>query len=141
MNKDWLEGYKSKIDQGVLDKERLIVELTETIARLMQEQGMSKSDLADALGHKPAFVTKLLSGKNNFTVATLSKIFLALKAQLHFAYSTKKVGARISCVDEIDVVNKSSSSLVLSRSVGRSVRPGYQNVQDLAQVFKITRAA
>lgn len=44
----------------------------------MRELGISKSDLAQRLNAKRPFVTRLLSGQNNFTVETMVRISRAL---------------------------------------------------------------
>lgn len=62
----------------LLEQERLILEVTESIANLMEEHRISRSDLAQRLGKSPAFVTKLLRGDNNFTLRTLSDVFFAM---------------------------------------------------------------
>lgn len=114
----WFDAFKESVgDPELLDRERLIVEVTETIAKLMNEQDISKSELASKLNRKPAFITKLLNGKNNFTLGTLSKIFLSLDKCLHVSYTNKDDCVRISCGTEFDVPNVSSRQIYLPRSV------------------------
>lgn len=48
--------------------------ISDRIVFLMDEKGLSKKGLADALGKRPSEVTKWLSGQHNFTVATLSML-------------------------------------------------------------------
>ena len=54
------------------------LQLSATIAlkirKLLRLQGMSQADLASHLDVSPAQVSKLLSGKVNFEIKTLSKI-------------------------------------------------------------------
>ena len=59
-------------------RERLSQEVTELISRLMDEQGVSRAELASRLGKSRAYVTKLLSGDGNMTLRTISDIFTAL---------------------------------------------------------------
>jgi antitoxin component HigA of HigAB toxin-antitoxin module len=54
--------------------ESLTAEASETIARLMAEQKVSKADLARRLNKSRAWVTQLLSGKTNMTVRTLAEV-------------------------------------------------------------------
>lgn len=60
-----------------------IVEFTEDIFRLMEEQGVSKAELARRLGTSRAYVTKLLGGDANFTLQTMTRVAMALGAAVH----------------------------------------------------------
>jgi transcriptional regulator with XRE-family HTH domain len=60
-----------------------IVEFTEDICRLMDEQGVSRAELARRLGTSRAYITKLLGGDANFTLQTMTKISMALGAAVH----------------------------------------------------------
>jgi transcriptional regulator with XRE-family HTH domain len=40
----------------------------------MQERGLSKKQLADAIGKRPSEVTRWLSGEHNFTIATIGML-------------------------------------------------------------------
>lgn len=55
-----------------------IVDFTEDICRLMKEKNVSKAELARRLGTSRAYVTKLLGGNANFTLATMVKVAMAL---------------------------------------------------------------
>lgn len=63
-----LEGKK------LLNQERLIVKVTERFLELMERQDVTQKDLAKRLGVKPPRISKLLSGKSNMTLRTLSDI-------------------------------------------------------------------
>lgn len=63
-----LEGKK------LLNQERLITKVTERFHELMEQQRLTQKDLAKRLGVKPPRVSKLLSGKSNMTLRTLSDI-------------------------------------------------------------------
>lgn len=52
----------------------LSFDISNKIACLMKERGLSKKQFAEALGKRPCEVTKWLSGQHNFTLATLSMI-------------------------------------------------------------------
>lgn len=66
----------------LLTIEALVAEASETIARLMAEQNVSKADLARKLNKSRAWVTQLLSGRANMTVRTLAKVVFALGAEV-----------------------------------------------------------
>ena len=59
-----------------------ILEFTEGVVREMERQGISRTELAKRLGATPAYVTKILRGKVNFTLATMVRLARALDAEL-----------------------------------------------------------
>jgi plasmid maintenance system antidote protein VapI len=63
--------------------ESAILEFTIDIGRLMDEQGVSRAELARRLGTSRAYVTKLLGGNANFTLETMSKVAMALGGAVH----------------------------------------------------------
>jgi transcriptional regulator with XRE-family HTH domain len=63
-------------------RERLAIEITELISHLMDEQGVSRAELASRLGKSRAYVTKLLRHGSNLTVQTISDVFHALGRSL-----------------------------------------------------------
>jgi len=79
MTATWItELAEDEEGRRLLEQERLILEVTESIANVMEERSISRTDLAKRLGKTPAFVTKLLRGDNNFTLRTLSDVFFAM---------------------------------------------------------------
>ena len=58
-----------------------ILEITESLVREMQRQGLTRTELAERLGTSPAYVTKLLRGKANFTLATMVRLARALREE------------------------------------------------------------
>jgi transcriptional regulator with XRE-family HTH domain len=60
-----------------------IVEFTESLVREMERQGMTRVELARRLGTSPAYVTKILRGKVNFTLATMVRLARVLGGELH----------------------------------------------------------
>lgn len=60
-----------------------ILEFTESVVKEMERQGMTRTELAQRLGATPAYVTKILRGKVNFTLATMVRLARALDAEVH----------------------------------------------------------
>jgi len=60
-----------------------ILEFTESVVRGMARQGLTRTALAERLGATPAYVTKILRGKVNFTLATMVRLSHALGVDLH----------------------------------------------------------
>lgn len=53
---------------------RLSFQISNRLDELMQEKGLSKKQLADAIGKRPSEITRWLSGEHNFTVSTLAML-------------------------------------------------------------------
>ncbi len=68
--------------KNVYYQEKLILEVTETIAKLMHKNGVSKSELAKRLGKGRSYVTQLLDGTCNMTLRTISDVFVSLNSML-----------------------------------------------------------
>ena len=64
--------------------EQLLLEINEEFCRIMDEQGISRSELADRIGVKRQFITRILSGNPNITLLTLVKVATALNAKIGF---------------------------------------------------------
>lgn len=80
-----------KADAGKLDErvetlmdgpdvmfEDLVLDITGEMCTLMDDQDVSRSELARRIGVKPPHVTRLLQGQDNFTLRTLTRIAYAL---------------------------------------------------------------
>ena len=57
------------------------LEFTEEIVNRMHALRLKKGELARRLGVQPGFVTRLLSGRNNFELGTMVKVALALDCE------------------------------------------------------------
>lgn len=64
----------SSIPNDIKAEVNLSFAISDRIDSLMHEHGLSKKQLADALGRRPSEITKWLSGQHNFTIATLSML-------------------------------------------------------------------
>lgn len=58
------------------------LDLAKNIEMLMDEQGITSSELAARLSCKNPYITKLLRGDENLTLRSLSKIAIALDAEI-----------------------------------------------------------
>ena len=58
------------------------LEFTEEIVSRMRVLGMTKADLARGMEVQPGFVTRVLSGRNNFELGTMVKLARALDCNL-----------------------------------------------------------
>ena len=53
---------------------RLSFQISNRLDSLMKEKGLSKKQLADAIGKRPSEITRWLSGEHNFTISTLAML-------------------------------------------------------------------
>jgi len=60
--------------------------IVEELLQLMEEQGITRSELAKRMGVQPSRVTSMMTGSNNFTIETLVRAGRAVGAdiELHF---------------------------------------------------------
>src|ERR1700693_5289014 len=64
--------------ERLLAQERLILDATEAIVELLDEQGVSRQELARRLEKSKGFVSQLLSGERNMLLRTLADLGYAL---------------------------------------------------------------
>jgi transcriptional regulator with XRE-family HTH domain len=62
----------------LLAQEELILEVTEVLCGLLEEEKISKKELADRLGKTKGFVSQLLNGGRNLTLRTVADILHVL---------------------------------------------------------------
>ena len=79
----------------------LVDTISDQIAECMNAQGITQSALADRLGSKPSFVSRVLAGDTNLTLKTLSRFLfhLNLKAEIRLV-PAENVRARWFCCME-----------------------------------------
>jgi len=65
-------------------QERALQEVTDLICQMMDEQNVSRAELAKRLGTTKGYVTQLLDGRTNMTIRTISDVFAALRRAVHF---------------------------------------------------------
>lgn len=62
----------------LLAQETLILDVTEEICRLLEEEGLTRHELANRLGKSKGSITQLLSGERNMTLRTVADLAHAL---------------------------------------------------------------
>jgi transcriptional regulator with XRE-family HTH domain len=133
----WQEALSSS-DEGrkLIEQERLLLEATEAISRVMDAQGVSRAELARKLQRTPAFVTKLLQGDNNFTLRTLSDVFFELGRSVHLELGQIGDAARVPDGDAFRVAFEAircafypvaAQGIDLSRTSRKIVDPSNNN--------------
>lgn len=72
--KEWFKSILDTVPPEIKAETKLEFDVSDRIYYLMQEKGLSKKQLADALGKRPCEVTKWLSGQHNFTLSTIGML-------------------------------------------------------------------
>ena len=74
-----------KTAQEKLDywSEIAVLEFTEDLARLIAEKGLTQAEFAKCLGTSAAYVSRVLNGNVNFTLASMTKFARALDCSVH----------------------------------------------------------
>ena len=95
-----------------------ITDFIEDVWRLMEEQKVSRAELARRLGTSRAYVTKLLGGNANFTLQTMAKVAMALGSQVHVHVAGRDVLTR--WIDELPAAQQGTdASLPSARPAAR----------------------
>jgi len=82
-NDDSIEALFEKAEQRIeYAVEGATIELTEEIVREMEKQGISRADLAQKLGAKASYITRILKGNHNFTLRKMVEVARALGCEL-----------------------------------------------------------
>ena len=86
----WYEEMREEFDSDPdYWAEGLKLDFAEEVGRLMEEQNVSRAELARRLGTSPAYVTKILHWTANLTLASMSKIALAFGSRVHLSLAPK----------------------------------------------------
>jgi transcriptional regulator with XRE-family HTH domain len=70
--------------------EDAILKFTIRLHQRMQEQGISKTELARRLGVSQPYITRVLKGSDNLTVGTMVKLARAVGASLQISLQESK---------------------------------------------------
>ena len=89
------EAYERQLRQ-----ERLILEVTESVAGALNKQGVTRAELARRLGRTPGFVTDALDGGRNLTLREIADIAHALGLEPSFQLVSKRPTGPTTADDE-----------------------------------------
>ena len=94
---------------------RIARQTTASLAGLLAGQGMTRSDLANAMGVSPGRVSQIMSGDANLTVRTLAAVAEALDADVHITYCPRPQSADTEACASTDSSSIKSSGLPAHR--------------------------
>lgn len=69
--------------------EKVLFEVAEQTCKLIESQGVTRSELAQRLAVTPAYITKLLNGNPNLTIKSLLKLSDVLGQRLDIRFAPK----------------------------------------------------
>jgi transcriptional regulator with XRE-family HTH domain len=84
----------------LLAQEELILEVTETICDILENENISRKELADRLGKSKGFISQLLNGGRNLTLRTVADNFHVLGYKVTLTAHKKEVKRQESNVIE-----------------------------------------
>ena len=73
-------------------QERAILEITHLIVEIMEDQGITRAELARRLGKTKGYVTQILDGEANKTIRTIADVFAVLGRSIHVTAGPLEVG-------------------------------------------------
>jgi len=83
-------------------EEGAILDFTEALYIAMEEQGVTRAELARRLGTSQAYITRVLGGHANFTLKTMAKLALALGLQLEVGLGPQRLPSAAAKTEEED---------------------------------------
>ena len=75
----------------LLAQEELILEVTEVLCGLLEQEKISRKELADRLGKSKGFVSQLLNGGRNLTLRTVADILHVLGYKVSLTPHKKEI--------------------------------------------------
>lgn len=99
----------------MLREEELLFEVAETTTEAMEEEGLSRAELAERLEKSRSFVSQVLAGDRNITLRTLADLGDAMGCRILVNFVHRKaVGERVKIgpwgKSEFSVVSESHST-------------------------------
>ncbi len=87
-------GYESNAEKKLYARVDLAYNVSEDILVAMEDQEVSKKELARRLGKSASYVTQLLSGSRNMTLGSLSDISLSLGLKVRVLFEHPDISFR-----------------------------------------------
>jgi transcriptional regulator with XRE-family HTH domain len=89
-NEGWLKELEEKFERDAdYIAEGLALEITEEVARLMRQKGISRADLAESLNVSRAYVTRILNAPPNLTLRSIAELAIALGTTPHVSLTSE----------------------------------------------------
>ncbi len=126
----YLEGHS---DDPELIAESLAIDLMEDVARLSQEKGISRSDLANLMNVSRGYVTRLLNSPPNLTLMSVARLSVALNAKPYVGLMVREP------IDlEIKFANAGTTYVVSGKMMPHRAAAGFTDAGDTATIIDET---
>ena len=89
----------SVTNRRLLREEELILDVTEALSEMLEEEGMTQTMLAQRLGKTKGFVSQILAGGRNLTLRTIADIADALGYRIRIVFSKETKGKQKTSTD------------------------------------------
>lgn len=105
--------------QRIWNQEQAVFDVTELICGIMNEQEVTRAELATKLGKSRPYITQLLDGATNMTIRTVADVLGALGHRLHVTVESRHLPAVVQApvVVECDAIRDSRRALKQSQSL------------------------
>jgi transcriptional regulator with XRE-family HTH domain len=77
----------SVANRRLLREEELILDVTEALSEMLEQEGVNKAVLAQRLGKTKGFVSQILAGGRNLTLRTIADVADALGYRIRIVFS------------------------------------------------------
>lgn len=108
--------------------EKIILDITESISKRMEDKRVNRVKLAELLNVSPPAVTKILNGTSNFTLRTLLSLSDVLDLELNVGFKEKGSSDSIKTYDITSEVERATTFCLYSSSTD------YVNA-DIVEIF------
>lgn len=89
--KEWFENLEDELkDDPRYALEDVLLDFSEMICKAMEEQGISKSELAKKMGKQPSWLSRILGANHNLTFLTAVEIASTLNMELNISWKPIK---------------------------------------------------
>lgn len=90
-NKTLYEEYtKDKEFERLMAQEDLIMQVTESICKILADENIKRKKLAELLGKTKGFISQILNGNSNITLRTIADVAGALGYEAQFRIIKKR---------------------------------------------------
>ncbi len=135
MKKTLVEKYvEDPIHMRLYQQERAIYEVTELLESLMEEVGVSRSELARRLGKSKGWVTQLLDGEANKTIRTVADAFAVLGREYRSFQSPIHIGNKRDQISASPLPAPGTASRIYSFPTEGAVIKLYEQPDNLPPV-------
>lgn len=132
--------YFHKALQKVAPENKIFIkknlDITEQILAILDKKGMTRRDLAKALGKSEPEVSRMLSGLHNLTLKTIAKLEVALGEEV--IMTPLKAEEKWGKLTQGKVISFSSSGVGFERKKGGDFHSGVSESQTMAAFVKET---